>query len=868
MDSCWNAKDLFLLALEVGNLHTIGYKEIMSMDLESGMEISCTRESGEEVRFGHLWRYKEEEAKTRFRLCLVEVQLGRCPKEAVDHLLLLLSGADKASQLAIFLMFYKLAVKYKVYDGRVLHKCKTHLHLIHLRRAVLKTLIAYSLNRVDLVFNEFTGEEVMEMNLLCPKDLSPADPDSIRAVKRLFSSMNKASFRYSKRILKSMDERFFVYLPDKLNSTGYSHLRELLGKLSPDRARSIIKIVGDESVARLFLPLKMHDPQRFFTYRSVEVRIESLRHIDGVGLMRRFLEVNQFIYSRSMLKLLIKYFRLWLKEKVEEKHKLRTMYLEVISPMLRSTNASRRVLGVYLMDSLVAEGIIEFPGCAQLLFDSDHEVRMIICKHSTKILLGLEEMSVKIESHQSHDVHGCVEYIKSCQSRWFVGHLKSVFDSHMKDFVSGKKSMEEISIYGLLNMLSETKEHDIITWVDIVYDCCFKRLSDVIHGQEDDSLIVYWKNMRECCSYYCGMVLSGNKALSARLVQVLLHINHLGVVLQVSQYLNMVFKNMAFEEDELLEIVEVSFNRIESCKAIVRRSGGIPLLFASILRSYPSILERILKRLLELVETGESSAKIHCLNILSRIIEDGCLNSKLPLQIEELFGIAFKCSRSNLWAIRNIGIEIFSNLVQKAFDRGPEGIVSMAHAGLRSLLRKELSLCRDKRDDVLAFLILHLYGRMRELNGEETEAVWRLSERGGVVGLKSRNICTKKEWKMPAQPRVKMVFNPKLSEGEVLLRVLILLDSEHVEERGMAESYMENVYGLSSYSEEYLKHYTVWRICRIGYQEAAAQRLREYSLNIERSLSCFFKDSPSNERFDLEHAISLMEMYRGQENLI
>ncbi|ADM12296.1 uncharacterized protein Eint_091680 [Encephalitozoon intestinalis ATCC 50506] len=865
MDSNWNTKDLYLLALEVSHLHKIGYGEIMSMRLRNGIQISCTLDNGEEIGFGHLWRYEGEEAETRFKLCLVETQLKNSTEGAVDHLLMILPNTSKANQLTIFMIFYKLTTKYKVYDKRILRECKAHLHAIHLRYPILKTLVAYTLFKEDLVSEEFTDEEIIEMNLVDPRNLNPENPDAVRLVKRLFSTITKTSFRYSRRIFKHMDEKFFFHFPLELNGVGYSHLRELIGELSPRKALSIGEIICSRSAVRLFFPLKIDDVERFFIHKDVEVRIESVRHIDTVGLMKRFLEVNQFIYNRNMVKLLSRYFRIWLGKRVNEEHEFKVMYTEIVSPMLRSRNTYRRLLGVHLMDSLIDIGVVEPSGHSWLLFDPDYEIRSIVCKYSGWIPLNIEEARIRIESYQSYDVNGCVEYIKSCRPEWLISDLKDILDTYAKDFMSGKKGIEEVPIYGFLRLFSEVKSYNIKIYVDRVYEYCFGKLSNVIHEQDDDGLVVYWKNMKECCNYYCSLALEGDKSSAAKLVRTLLYINHLGVVLQVSQYLNKVLRSVVFPQDELLEIVDLSFKRIQNCKIFFRKSGGIPLLLVQILRNYPSIINYVLERLLEMIDKDENNIKVHCLNILSRIIGDGSLSPKIPLQTIELFKISFRCSRSSLWAVRNIGIEIFSHLVRKVFERGPEFIVSIAHKEFRNLLYEELSSCSHNKDDILVFLILHLYGRVKKLDEREMELVRRFSSRSDLIGLESKSICEGKECRRPQYRETRIKFDDKMNEGEILLRLLILLDSEQPEERRMAESYMKDVYKLSLYSEEYFRHYIAKRICRIGYKDVAVKKLQEYGLGVEKSQSCFFKDSPSNERFDLEYNISLIEKYKSQK---
>lgn len=865
MGSSWNPKDLFLLARKLTDLRPIGYTEAMSMRLSCGEEMSCAEEGGKQVRLGCVWSYKEEEPKIRLKLCLIEMCLKRHPEDAVDRLLLFSRGGSESDLAVIFMAFHKLATKYGVYDGRVLRECKAHLNTVHLRDVIRKTLAEYSLRGASLVLKELTEQEAIEMNLVNPRNLDPSDPGSQDVARTLLSTINKDSFKHTRRIIREIDGRLFAYLPEELNATGYLHIRDLFRGLSASRASSIAEAVGCGSVVRLFLPQKVDDVHRFFIHKDVDVRIESLRHVDTLCLARKFLEVNQFIYSRSMVRLARDYFCLLLSTGCWRKTEVEEMYSEVVLPMLRSRNVARRLLGAHLMDLLVSKCGVELSECGRMLFDSDHEIRGIAGRHSSGISLDADEVVVRLESHQSHDVDGCVEYVKRLRSKDLADRAKKIFRKHIESLRSGRKKIEEVPLHGFLDLFAELADYEVGEEVDLVYDHCFQRLKDATREHEDAGLVVYWKNLKGCCHYYCCAVLSGKKDLSSKLVQVLLHVDHLGVILQAVQYFGTVLRDVIFEEDEVAGMLELAFSRIRRCKTVFRRSGGIPLLFVRILKTYPAIFDRVLERLFELVEAGDDDTKVHCLNVISRIVGDGCLIGIPSLQVVGLFRLAFRCSRASCWPVRNVGTEIFSHLVRKVFGKQYECIDAciMAYSGLRELVSEELASCCHGGNDVLTFLVLHVYGRMQDLAGKEMEALGALSARGGIIGLKARNACSRRRWRGPGRIDMRMRFSPKTCEGEALVRVFTLLDSEHFEERDMAEAYLRDVYKLPLYSPEYLKHWLARRICSIGYQDVATQEFERYSSCVEESLSRFFNDSPSNERFDLKHTISLIAKYKA-----
>lgn len=859
-------KDLYKVALDVSKCG-VGIDQLRSIILENNSPICYTDVCGERRCSSHIWRYPEEHMRLRFKLCLVEISLKCDPRLALEYVLSLSLDVDRDNLLVVLSILSRLVTKYGIFDQRILQKCKMYFHLDHLKSAVSRILIAFCVNKMDMLTKLFSHDDILRMNLCDPKSLRIEDARSHDTVKMLFQTVNSKTFKQSKRILRQIDGRFFMYLPSEFTSMGYVHLKELLGEVSPQKLDVICGSISERSVAKIFLPLRIDGvDETYFVHKDAEVRVEACRHIRDTHTMLRFLRVNQFVYGRGLTRSLVGHFRSFIRERlVEHKEELGTLHSEIIESMVGSRNVVRRLLGVLMMDVLLVYDIISLPECSRLLFDHHHEIRGTISKHSGRILLGESCLMDKIGSHNYCDIYGGVEHIRSRLDKDMLDRLNVCFNKRLRAFSDGSdEDMRRYPLYGCIHLFATLKIHTISAEVDTVYTHCFEKLTGIADVEDDvENMVVYWRSLRECCNYYYGMALDGDKTLPLdRLIQTLLHVNHLGTIMLVSEHLSSVFERIEFTKDELVAIIDMCFTRARSCEVVFRKSGGISLLFVAVLKNRISTFEYILKNLFESMEEG-NSMRLHCLNILNKFVERG--RDELFAHTARLFSIAFDCNSSECWSIRNTGMEIFSNLSLRVFSNNLEHIDDcfLVHNGLRDLFYRKLEMSYAKNNGLLMFLILHVYKRMAELEEQEYSVVRACTNNGGLLALKAKDVINKTR-NAPRKTRFMMSFGTCLDEGEILSRLLILLDSEHEEEVEMAIACVRSTLGCPSYSREYLKHCIAKRICKLGRCDVAVKKLLKYNSATDISLNCLFSDSPVNEHFDLDYDLSLFEMYKTQ----
>ncbi|KAH9410782.1 hypothetical protein HK407_11g16290 [Ordospora pajunii] len=860
IDRC--SKDVFGLALSFNRLGLANVDCISSLRVEYNQEISFAASDGCVVRSGHVWRYKEYNIFVKLKLCLVQMCLKPYANEAAHYVLSIDAGSDRDNLLAIFSIIHKLVAKHGICNRDIVHRCRNYFSLSYLKPIIVKILRECSRSRLEYIIEEFGAERLLDMCILDSASLDTNSSESWAMAKRLFSYINEESFKKAKKILREIDTTFFLCFPEEFSEAGYRHLRELFAGVDEKRANMILEKIPRKSPVRLFLPVQVHDAKGFFVHKELEVRIESLRHVYSVESMRMFLKVNQFIENRNAIRLASRYFEMFLMRGCRDIEDVHMLYSEVILPMVLSCNASRRVLGMHLTGVLVKKKYVRFHTLSNLLFDQDYEVRMISRMHSKCMLIDRDEIMRAIRSYQYHDVYGCVDYVRCIENinarDKIMDEMKAVLDEYMMDFVNHSKPMLDYPVHGLINLLSYAARYDIIKNVDLIYERCFQKLSNAIDESESEDMVAYWRNMKECSHYYCTMALRGDRAHSMqRIIGTLLNINHLGILLLAADHLNAIFAGVRLRECEIMEVVETVFDRIKKCKVVFRKSGGIALVLESITKHYPEAAECVLRAVFEQMESENENVKVHCLNVISRVVGSAYNILQSTYGMTELFKLALNCICSEVWRIRSIGIEIFASLVKKVFGRsGHVDDCFLAHSGLRKLLHEYISL-QDAKNVLLA-AVFHIYARIKVLNANEIDSIKRFNSKSGLLGLQSRIISEGRECKIAKAAEYRMKFPVCLSSGEIISRVLILLDSEHEEEYEMAVRYARDRYGLRMCSSEYLKHCIAHEIVSIGHTENAVQKLRKYGANVVVSSSRFFSDSASNEKFDLDHTLSLL----------
>ncbi|TBU17886.1 hypothetical protein CWI42_110090 [Ordospora colligata] len=860
IDRC--SKDVFDVALDLNRLGLASIDCISLLCVDYGQAISFVSSDGSIVKSGHVWLYEEHNVFLKLKLCLVQMCLKSDAEEAIRYVLSIDVGSDRDNLLGMFSIIHRLVTKHGICNRDIICRCRCYFSLNYLKSIIIKILTECSKSRLEYIIEEFGKEKTLDMCIIDPASLSTNSDESWAMVKRLFSCIDDESFKKAKKILREMDTTFFSCFPEEFSETGYRHLRELFAGVDEARASKILAKISCLSPVVLFLPMQVNNVERFFVYKNLEVRIESLRHICTVKSMRTFLEANQFIENRNAIKQASRYFEMFVMRECRETEDMQLLYSDVIMPMIVSCNSSRRLFGMHLTDILVKKKYVRLQNHSNLLFDQDYEIRMIARKHYKCMLINSQEMIRAIKSYQYHDLYGCVDYIKCMEDTnacdRIMDEMRAVFDAYMIDFISNSKPMLEYPIHGLINLLSYSTKHDIMKNIDLVYERCFEKLSNAVDENESEDLVAYWRNMKECCHYYCSVALRSDKKHSMqRIIGTLLNINHLGILLLAADHLNAIFEAIQLERCEILEIVEAVVDRIRECKVVFRKSGGIALVIESIAKHYPEVAECVFRTVFEQMESRDENIKVHCLNVISRAIGSSYNILQSVYGVNELFKLALNCICSETWRIRSMGMEAFASLVKKVF--GKSGHVDdcfLTHSGLRMLLYGYI--CQQDAKNVLLVAIFHIYARIKVLNADEIDSIKRFHSKGGLLGLQSRVITEGIECKIPKITKYRMKFPECLPYEDIISRTLILLDSENEEEYEMAVLYARDWFKLPMCSSEYLKHCIANEAISTGYVESTTEKLRKYSTNVVISSSRFFTDSASNEKFDLNHSLSLL----------
>jgi hypothetical protein len=830
--------------------------ELMSMGTDSGALYYLTAE-GRRVQLG-----EAVDNPLRLKLCIVEIMLKNSCDEALEFLVSIPYPRDRDNLLAIFWILLLITRKHGRFDTRTLQKCKTYFQIGYLKRLVSRILVTFATQRPDLVTQFFTFNEMCEMGLWSSEMIGRADAEGIRC---FFRSINSKAFKRCKKVFKDMDTGLFIYLPDEYNSMGYCHLRELFREASIERLEELSKVVS--SLVRLFLPLKIDNMDAdWFIHKDDNVRVEAFRHVTDVCTARRFLLVNQFNYDLASLRLLVSYFREFMRRAVlEEEDGLRSVYSDVVTAMIESRNMARRLFGALLVDLFMEHGLVSSPSWSRLLFDKAHEIRECVKKHARTLNLSNELLMEKILGHESYEIEGAISYIEAKDGN--TEEAKREFDHRLQYFIAADdKRIAEFPIYGLIHLLSRQQRYDISESIGTVFVYCFRRLAGVADGELESSarLVVCWRNLRECCYFYYLSILRGAEyRYLDNLLMTLLQVAHLGTIFAVSEHLSEIFERLDFSAEELRKIVEACFEHIKEYKPTFRNSGGLSMVFLAVLRNrthFKETFSYVLQEIFRSIEGEDQSLRLHSLNILHKLIENNSLCDKLVQECPVLFHIAFSAVGSKLWPVRNAGTKIFSKIVARTFgSRAQAETCFLLHGDLRELVHEQAVSFLRENNELGLFLALCIYEKM-DLTEDERGVVDECAEKGGLLSLKARSVLGSKPF--PAGgTRLHLKFSRDIPEEEKLCKILLLLDASSEEERMAAREYVNREVDCTSCSLEYQKHIIVKRLCEMGAVEKAAGLLRGFHDSVVLSSSPVFGDTSTYECFDLEYILSLFATY-------
>ena len=108
-------------------------------------------------------------------------------------------------------------------------------------------------------------------------------------------------------------------------------------------------------------------------------------------------------------------------------------------------------------------------------------------------------------------------------------------------------------------------------------------------------------------------------------------------------------------------------------RTVLRRSAGLPFCLLAILRAEPAgypavLLQHSMRFLLDHAEdaTLPTSARVHSLNLLRKIIMDGTLGTDVDQFVEEAFQVVLPGFSSPEWSIKNSSMMCYTVLIRRA----------------------------------------------------------------------------------------------------------------------------------------------------------------------------------------------------------
>uniref|UniRef100_A0A7S2SFR4 CMP/dCMP-type deaminase domain-containing protein n=2 Tax=Mucochytrium quahogii TaxID=96639 RepID=A0A7S2SFR4_9STRA len=126
--------------------------------------------------------------------------------------------------------------------------------------------------------------------------------------------------------------------------------------------------------------------------------------------------------------------------------------------------------------------------------------------------------------------------------------------------------------------------------------------------------------------------------------------------------------------------VDFLLNRLEGGEQgfFLRRSAGFAGAFRALSRAEPkaheaTLLHRMMSRLLGLGESPTLSTRVHSLNILKMLVEDGSLHAPMTVYISSVLILSIRGFKSAVWQVRNSSMMIFSRVVKRAFGVNHQG---------------------------------------------------------------------------------------------------------------------------------------------------------------------------------------------------
>lgn len=637
-------------------------------------------------------------------------------------------------------------------------------------------------------------------------------------VKRLLETLNSCDFKQTKSAIGRLDLIQNQHLLPKLTEFGARNFRSICGP----------------NFSLFFILASNHE--------SEIVRVEYFKTVKDMDQIINFLMINQFLSEDINRIEIAESFKIKLydlKIQANFSDSVNKLCCKIIYPMCKSQNLARRRFG-----SLLLFNTIEFLDhksqlkevINSLVYDKNHIIRQSASKYCRMVDKDVLELISDLKDTKSYKIIGASEFLKNCNPVEVFACFKSNFED---------KKMPSFGFLYYFNSINFcSKEYSKI--VDKIFaESKFEVLAD-----PND-----WKVLREILVFYYH-----NDQIDIP-INVLLKTDHLGLICFLKNMIDLT----KISEPCLKKYINLGLSQIKTKDNIIRKSGGLSEYFVLLVKNRKNYL-RVKEALFSTICKNSSSVKIerclpeatiiHALNAFIAI-----LNENAHDDLEFYFRLGFECFNSVLFSIKNCGCSILSSifkkqlLIQTDFDS-----LFLAYHGIRSYLLEMLEHSISAHNSLSVQFILFILSKTNDLTNREIQLIEQCKKFGGLTHLKVTEIL-KFEPEKCEDTKLILKFGEKQEEKSILLRILLIYNTNDTVAKDAAKRYLERHYNFPIVSYEYSGHLLIKLIRSKGYNVFVEERLIELESDLTNlsSKSSMFDECPCNEDGDMPYLISLLQ---------
>jgi len=653
---------------------------------------------------------------------------------------------------------------------------------------------------------------VYEKTHIYPQNVKISDEN---VIKRLLETLNSYEFKQTKSAIARLDLIQNKHLLPKLTEFGIRNFRSICGL----------------NFSLFFILTPNHE--------SEIIRVEYFKTVKDMEQITEFLMINQFLnedINRVEIAESFKTKLYGLRIQANFNDSVNKLYCKILYPMCKSQNLARRRFGSLLLFNTIEflDHTSQFKEIINgLVYDKNHVIRQSASKYCKMIDKDIFELISELKDTKSYKIIGASEFLKNCNPI----EVFACFESDFED-----KKMPSFGFLYYFNSINFcSKEYSKI--VDKIFS---ESKFEVLADPND------WKILREILVFYYH-----NDQVDIP-INVMLKTDHLGLICFLKNMIDLT----KISEPCLKKYIDLGLAQIKEKGNIIRKSGGLSEYFVLLVKNRKNYL-RVKEALFNIICRNSSSIEIerclpeatiiHALNAFIAI-----LNENAHDDLEFYFRLGFECFNNALFSIKNCGCSILSSifkkqlLIQKDFDS-----LFLSYHGIRSYLLEMLEYSISALNSLSVYFILFILSRINDLTNREIHLIEQCKNFGGLTHLKVMEILKFKPEKSE-DTKLILKFGEKQEEKSILLRILLIYNTNDTVAKDAAKIYLEKHYNFPVVSYEYSVHLLTKLIRNKGYNAFVEERLIELDSDLTNlsSKSNMFDECPCNEDGDMPYLIS------------